>query len=235
MIRNDWLDHAAIPDATYSLDSRRAWSPKKPRAVYESLVSSALPFDLVMLGMGEDGHTASLFPGHEHDQSRLVVPVDQSPKPPPERVSLNFSALAQTRELLVLVTGEGKRSAVQAWHNNADLPVAALRCDAGIDVLLDDKAAGKQSLDQGAGERRRFSIRNTRTLFTQATSSRAMVRVCGATMPIRAWLPLTRVNVSWIGPFSNSTETGVSGASSSDGKINTDSPTRLVNTNMITS
>jgi 6-phosphogluconolactonase len=53
--------------------------------------------------------------------------------------------LSQTRELLVLVTGEGKRSAVQAWRDNGDLPVAALRCDAGIDVLLDDKAAGEQS------------------------------------------------------------------------------------------
>ena len=144
MIRNDWLDHSAVPEEHIHWISAEL-GPEEGASLYESLVRSVLPFDLVMLGMGEDGHTASLFPGHRHDQSRLVVPVYQSPKPPPARVSLNFTALSQTRELLVLVTGEGKRSAVQAWRDNGDLPVAALRCDAGIDVLLDDKAAGEQS------------------------------------------------------------------------------------------
>jgi len=144
MIRNDWLDLATIPEEHIH------WIPAELGAeegarLYESRVRSALPFDLVMLGMGEDGHTASLFPGHRHDQARLVVPVYRAPKPPPERVSLNFSALSQTRELLVLVTGEGKQRAVQAWRANADIPVATLHCDAGIDVLLDEKAAGEQS------------------------------------------------------------------------------------------
>ncbi len=143
-ICNDWLDHSTVPEEHIHWISAEL-GPEEGARLYESLVRSILPFDLVMLGMGEDGHTASLFPGHRHDQSRLVVPVYQSPKPPLERVSLNFSALSQTRELLVLVTGEGKRSAVQAWRDNGDdLPVAALRCDAGIDVLLDDKAAGEQ-------------------------------------------------------------------------------------------
>ena len=143
MVRNYWLDHAKIPETHIHWIPAELGAEEAAR-LYESLLRSALPFDLVMLGMGEDGHTASLFPGRQHDQSRLVVPVYQSPKPPPERVSLNFSALAQTRELLVLVTGEGKRNAVQAWHNNANVPVAALQCDGGIDVLLDRKAAGKQ-------------------------------------------------------------------------------------------
>lgn len=143
MVRNYWLDHATIPEAHIHWIPAELGAEEAAR-LYESLVRSALPFDLVMLGMGEDGHTASLFPGYQHDQSRLVVPVHQSPKPPQERVSLNFSALAQARELLVLVTGEGKRNAVQAWHNNANVPVAALQCDGGIDVLLDKKAAGKQ-------------------------------------------------------------------------------------------
>jgi 6-phosphogluconolactonase len=144
MIRNDWLDHAAIPGANIHWIPAEL-GPEEGARRYEGQVSSVLPFDLVMLGMGEDGHTASLFPGQEHDQSRLVVPVYQSPKPPPERVSLNFNALSQTRELLVLVTGEGKRGAVRAWRANADLPVAALCCDAGVDVLLDHKAAGEPS------------------------------------------------------------------------------------------
>ena len=69
----------------------------------------------------------------------------------------------------------------------------------------------------------------------QATSSRAMVSEVGATIPIRAWLPLTRVRVRRIGPSSNKADTGVSAGNSSAGKIITDSPTRRVNTNMITS
>ncbi len=144
MICKNWLDHAAIPEAHIHWIPAELGAEEAAR-FYESMVRSALPFDLVILGMGEDGHTASLFPGHQHDQSRLVVPVHDSPKPPSERVSLNFSALSETRELLVLVTGEGKRDAVRAWRNNADLPVAALQCDAGIDVLLDSKAAGEQT------------------------------------------------------------------------------------------
>lgn len=142
MIRDDWLDQAAIPAANIHWIPAEL-GPEQGASRYESEISSVLPFDLVMLGMGEDGHTASLFPGQKHDESRLVVPVYQSPKPPPERVSLNYSALSQTGELLVLVTGEGKRGAVEAWRSNADLPVAALRCEAGVDVLLDREAAGE--------------------------------------------------------------------------------------------
>jgi len=110
---------------------------------YEAVIRPALPFDLVLLGMGEDGHTASLFPGHRHDPARLVVPVSGAPKPPPERISLGFAALGQTREMLLLVTGAAKRDAVHRWRDGEPLPVAALACDAGIDVLIDHAATGR--------------------------------------------------------------------------------------------
>lgn len=71
-------------------------------------------FDLVMLGVGPDGHVASLFPGFPQldVDDAIAVPVTNSPKPPPERISLTFSALNHTRAVWFLVSGEGKAEAV---------------------------------------------------------------------------------------------------------------------------
>lgn len=86
-------------------------------AAYSDLVraSGGGGFDLVMLGMGPDGHVASLFPGFPQldVDDRIAVPVTGSPKPPPERVSLTFPALNRTRAVWFLVTGEGKADAVR--------------------------------------------------------------------------------------------------------------------------
>lgn len=140
MINKAWVKRSRIPREQVH------WIPAEKGAQqgareYESVIAPALPFDLVLLGMGEDGHTGSLFPGHRHDPQRLVVPVSNAPKPPPERVSLNYSALSQTREMLLLITGAGKREALCHWRNGESLPVAMLECEAGIDVLIDDAAA----------------------------------------------------------------------------------------------
>ncbi len=71
-------------------------------------------FDLVLLGVGPDGHVASLFPGFPQldVEDAIALAVTDSPKPPPERVTLTFSALNRTREVWFLVTGEGKADAV---------------------------------------------------------------------------------------------------------------------------
>jgi 6-phosphogluconolactonase len=111
-------------------------------AAYAPVIGRAIPFDLVLLGMGEDGHTASLFPGRAMDDGRLVIPVHDAPKPPPDRVSLTFSALSACRRMLVLVTGPGKRGALQAWRAGEPLPVARAAALAGARVLLDAAAAG---------------------------------------------------------------------------------------------
>ncbi len=85
-------------------------------AAYAELVRTHLrgEFDLVLLGVGPDGHVASLFPGFPQldVDDALTVAVTDSPKPPPERISLTFAALNRTREAWFLVTGEGKADAV---------------------------------------------------------------------------------------------------------------------------
>ncbi|MGR9052811.1 MAG: 6-phosphogluconolactonase [Gammaproteobacteria bacterium] len=114
--------------------------PEAAAVAYRKTVASAVPFDLVLLGMGEDGHTASLFPGHQHSQGETVHAVFNSPKPPSERVSLSAETLSDSRKVLFLVTGAGKHQAVQQWRQNVDLPVARIYCAQGVDVYIDTAA-----------------------------------------------------------------------------------------------
>lgn len=71
--------------------------------------------DLVVLGMGEDGHVASLFPGASAgvvESRKVFLPVN-GPKPPPERLTLTYSVLADAREVWVLISGAGKQDALR--------------------------------------------------------------------------------------------------------------------------
>ena len=75
-----------------------------------------------MLGVGPDGHVASLFPGFPQlDSTEIAVGVTDSPKPPPERISLTFPALNRARSVWFLVSGDGKAEAVARALGGADL------------------------------------------------------------------------------------------------------------------
>ncbi|MFC4784919.1 6-phosphogluconolactonase [Nocardioides sp. MAHUQ-72] len=80
-------------------------------------------FDVVMLGVGPDGHVASLFPGNAalDVEDRIAVGVTDSPKPPPQRVSLTFPALNRSRSVWFLVSGDAKAAAVAQALGGADV------------------------------------------------------------------------------------------------------------------
>ncbi|MDX8411620.1 MAG: 6-phosphogluconolactonase [Mariprofundaceae bacterium] len=97
--------------------------PMQAAAVYDRLLGGSPRLDLVLLGMGEDGHTASLFPGNAAlSDARLAVPVTNAPKPPPERVSMGLAAIQGTRECIIMAAGQDKKQAFQRIRDGEQLP-----------------------------------------------------------------------------------------------------------------
>ena len=114
--------------------------PDEGAGLYAHIVASVAPLDVVTLGVGEDGHTASLFPGHEAlKATALVVGIRNSPKPPPQRVTMTLPALQRARRVIILATGAGKADAV-AKARRGEVPSGMI---AGARWLIDRAAAGE--------------------------------------------------------------------------------------------
>jgi 6-phosphogluconolactonase len=111
MAKESLLDRVAIPPA--QVHRMQAEDPDREAAAraYEALLPEAL--DVLVLGIGEDGHTASLFPGSPAlaEAERSVLPV-VGPKPPPERLTLTPLPILAARRRVVLAAGAGKANAV---------------------------------------------------------------------------------------------------------------------------
>lgn len=114
----------------------------------EVQAAAAKRFDLVMLGLGPDGHVASLFPGHEslHGNGVGVLAEPDSPKPPPVRLSMTLPALCTAREVWFVVSGEDKADAVQRARSGDDVsttPGAGVRGTDATRWFVDSAAAAR--------------------------------------------------------------------------------------------
>ncbi|GAA1572444.1 6-phosphogluconolactonase [Kribbella sancticallisti] len=141
------------PDRVHPMPADSGQGPEAAAEAYAATLAAAagsgddLPtFDVLMLGVGPDGHVASLFPEHEGLQveDRPAIAVHGAPKPPPTRISLTFPMLNRAHEVWFVVSGEDKAKAVGlALSGAADLPASAPK---GLDrtLWLVDEAAAQE-------------------------------------------------------------------------------------------
>jgi 6-phosphogluconolactonase len=133
------IDKVSIPkDQVHVIPAELG--PDRAAAEYSRMLDDHGVFDLVLLGMGEDGHTASLFPGKSYPAADKAVPVHDAPKPPPDRVSLSYSTLSNCRHLVIIVTGANKAAAVRLWRTGNALPVSNVTSLVDSEVIIDRNA-----------------------------------------------------------------------------------------------
>ncbi|MHB8589194.1 MAG: 6-phosphogluconolactonase [Candidatus Dormibacteraceae bacterium] len=137
MARESLLDRVS-PANVYRMPAELG--PDEGAELYARVVGMVGSLDLVMLGVGEDGHTASLFPGHPAlEAPGLAVGIRDSPKPPPQRVTLTLNALRAARRVIIVATGAGKADAV-ARAKRREVPSGMI---GGAKWFIDRAAAGR--------------------------------------------------------------------------------------------
>ena len=138
MAKESLLDKVS-PATVYRIPAELG--PDEGADLYAEVVANTAPFDVVLLGAGEDGHVNSLFPGHRALKStRLTLGIHNSPKPPPRRVTMTFQAIRGARQVMIIATGAGKAQAVK-MARQGETPSGMI---AGARWLIDRAAAGEE-------------------------------------------------------------------------------------------
>ncbi len=143
MAREVWLDRVPIPAGQIHPIAAEL-GPDAAARVYARELSGVGMFDLTLLGLGEDGHSASLFPGNPlggQPDAPDVLAVHAAPKPPASRVTLSAARLARSNSVQLIAVGREKREALTRLRDGDDLPIRSVRSPCGIDVLVDASAS----------------------------------------------------------------------------------------------
>jgi 6-phosphogluconolactonase len=129
-----WLNHIDIPmQNIHAIPAELG--PVEGAHLYNQTLSQVDDFDLVLLGLGEDAHTASLFPGHSWDNNVDALAVFDAPKPPPLRISMSPARLSRSKSILFLVSGKEKQTAINQWKAGDLIPASTVTCNNGVDVF----------------------------------------------------------------------------------------------------
>jgi 6-phosphogluconolactonase len=144
--REAFLDHLPVDPARIHpmAASDEVATPEEAAERYTAELGPEVPaFDLLLLGIGEDGHVASLFLGNPalDVDGVAAVGVRNSPKPPPERVSLTMSAINSATAAWIIASGEGKAEAVDEALSKGDLPAGRVQAVGHTRWLIDKDAA----------------------------------------------------------------------------------------------
>jgi 6-phosphogluconolactonase len=139
MAETAWLNHVAIPaQQIHPIPAEE--DVKVAAEKYALLVKNIKLFDLVLLGLGEDGHIASLFPEHDPgdspDAPETMIIMD-APKPPPQRISLSARRLSKTHQLFFIITGINKSRAVNDWRSGVFIPATTVTPESGVDIYIE--------------------------------------------------------------------------------------------------
>ena len=124
MIHKNLFSHA--PDKAENFQPMKTeLGAEKAASDYAKIIDTFDAFDIVILVMGEDGHTASLFPDNAalNDSSHSVVAVHDAPKPPQDRVSLSLKTLTDARHRIILAAGSDKKIAIDKVKAGERLPI----------------------------------------------------------------------------------------------------------------
>jgi 6-phosphogluconolactonase len=151
LARDLWLERAGVPDASIHRMPADRPDLTAAAAAYAGELTSVLGaparMDVVLLGVGPDGHVASLFPKHHalNEERALVTAVLDSPKPPPRRLTLTLPALAEAERVVVVAFGDSKAEALReaVERDDSPLPLARLLRRAKRPLVLADRAAAR--------------------------------------------------------------------------------------------